>query len=96
MKFREKLLILIHFTNNQSTRTSKILNICYCNTTRKKHRNIFVKNKLIVFVTRNYKKYNMKKNVKIIYRYLSREIKILLIYYLLLILLFQQRLKLTI
>ena len=96
VEFREKLLILMHFTSDQSTRASKILNVRYCNTTRKKHRNIFVKNKLIVFVTQSHKKYSMKKNVKVIHRYLSQEMKMLLIYYLLLILSFQQRLKLTI
>ena len=96
VKFREKLLILMHFIDDQSTRTFEILNVRHCNIIRRKHRNIFVENELIVFVIRNHKEYNMKRNVKMIHRYLSQKMRKLLMYYLLLILSFQQRLKLTI
>lgn len=96
VEFREKLLILMHFIDDQSTRTFEILSVRHYNIIRKKHRNIFVENELIVFVIRDHKEYSMKKDVKMIHRYLSQEMKRLLMYYLLLILPFQQRLKLTI
>ena len=96
VEFREKLLMLMHFIDEQSERALEILNVRHCNIIRNEHRNMFVENKLIVFVTRSHKNYSMKKNVKIIHRYLSREVNNILVYYLLLILSFQQRLKLTI
>ena len=96
IEFREKMLILMHFTDDQSVRTFEILNVRYRNIVRDEHRNIFVENEIIVFVTRNHKKYNLKKDVKIIHRYLFQKIVILLIYYFLLILSFQQRFELII
>ena len=94
--FREKLLVLMHIIEDQLARASKILSVRHCNTTREQHRNIFVKNELMMFVIRTHKEYNMQSDVKIIHRYLSREIEIMLMYYLLLMLSFQQRLKLIV
>ena len=59
--FREKLLIFMHFIDDQLARVSKILNVRHRNIVRKKHRNIFVENDIIVFVIQNYKNYNLKK-----------------------------------
>ena len=94
--FREKLLIFMHFIDDQLARVSKILNVRHRNIVREKHRNIFVENDIIVFVIRNHKNYSLKKNVKIIHRYLFQKIVILLIYYFFLILSFQQKFELII
>ena len=96
VEFREKLLVLMHFTGGQSARASEILSVRHCNTTRGEHRNIFVEDELVVFVTRGHKGYSMKGNVKVIHRYLPQEVGMLLVYYLLLVLPFQQRLELAV
>jgi hypothetical protein len=48
---------------------------------------------MIVFVTRYHKGYNVSGDVKIIHRYVLREMGELLVYYLWLVLPFQQRLE---
>ena len=70
----------------QPTRSPKILNIKYNNSKEKKDRNIFIEKGRIIIVIRYHKRYTLNKNIKIIYRYLSREIKKLIIYYLWLVL----------
>ena len=96
VEFREKLLVLMHFTGGQPARAPEILSVRHCNTTRGEHRNIFVENGLVVFVTRGHKGYSMKGDVKVIHRYLPQEVGMLLVYYLLLVLPFQQRLELAV
>ena len=95
VEFREKLLMLMHINGEQLARASKILSVRHCNTTRGEHRNVYIENELVVFVTREHKGYSMKGNVKMIHRYLLQKVETLLVYYLLLILSFQQRLKLA-
>lgn len=96
IEFREKMLVLMHFIGSQLARVSEILSGRYCNITRDEHRNIFVKDRIIVFVTRGHKGYSLKEDVKVIHRYLTQEVATLLVYYLLLVLSFQQRLELVI
>ncbi|KAF8847137.1 hypothetical protein BDZ45DRAFT_607870, partial [Acephala macrosclerotiorum] len=52
------------------------------NTIYKKVRNIFIEKRLIAFVVIYYKKYRSNGNIKIIHRYLPREVEKLLVYYL--------------
>ena len=82
MKFREKLLMLMHITSGQPGRGPEILSCRYRNTARGEHRNIFVEQGLMAYVTRYHKGYKMKGDVKIIHRYLPREVGELLLYYL--------------
>ena len=49
---------------------------------------MFIENGLVVFMTRYYKGYAISGDVKIIYRYLPREVGELLVRYLWLVLLF--------
>jgi hypothetical protein len=50
------------------------LSVRHSNTIKGGHCNIFIKDSIVVFVTRYYKGYNVSGDVKIIYRYLPREV----------------------
>lgn len=92
-EFREKLLVLMHICGGQPARGPEILSIRHRNTMSGEYRDIFIENGLIVFVTRYHKGYSISENVKIIHRYLPREVGKLLMHFLWLILSFQQVLK---
>ncbi|KAI8930521.1 hypothetical protein NX059_012133 [Plenodomus lindquistii] len=91
--FREKLIVLMHMTGGQPARGPEIMSIRHSNTVQGGHRNIFVEDGMVVFVTRYHKGYNVSGDVKIIHRYLPREVGELLVYYMWLVLPFQQRLE---
>ena len=80
--FLEKLLILIYISGDQLARAPEILSLQYSNSIKSDLRNIFYENDLIYFVIYYHKDYSISEIIKIIYRYLSREIEELLVYYL--------------
>ena len=84
-------MILIHISGDQLARAPEILSLQYSNSIKSGLRNIFYENDLICFVIYYHKDYFISEITKIIYRYLSREIGELLVYYLWLIVLFLQR-----
>jgi hypothetical protein len=57
------------------------------------HRNVFIEDGMVVFVTQYHKGYNVSGDVKIIHRYLPCEVGKLVVWYLWLVLPFQQRLE---
>jgi RecQ family ATP-dependent DNA helicase len=85
-EFREKLLVLMHITGGQPARAPEILSICHSNTIKGGIRNVFVENGLIVFVTGYHKGYQVSGEMKIIHRYLPREVGELVVWYLWLVL----------
>lgn len=91
--FKEKLLVLIHVTGGQPARGPEILSVRHSNTAEVGHRHIFVEDGMVVFVTRYHKGYALQGDVKIIHRYLPREVGELPVWYLWLILPFQQRME---
>jgi hypothetical protein len=93
VEFREKLAVLMHIAGGQLARGPEILSIRHSNTIKGGHRNIFIEDGIVVFVTWYYKGYNVSGDVKIIYRYLPREVGELVVWYLWLVLPFQQRLE---
>ncbi len=93
MEYREKLLVLIHVTGGQPARAPELLSVRHSNTIKGEHRNVFVEDGLMVFVTRYHKGYAVSGDVKVIHRYLPREVGELVVYYLWLVLPFQQRLE---
>lgn len=93
MEYREKLLMLMHITGGQPARAPELLSIRHSNSIKGGHRNVFVEDELMVFVTRYHKGYAISGDVKVIHRYLPREIGELVVYYLWLVLPFQQRLE---
>ena len=54
---------------------------------------MFIKDSIVVIATQYYKGYNVSSNVKIIYRYLLCKVGKLVVYYIQLVLLFQQQLE---
>jgi hypothetical protein len=92
-QFRENLLVLMHITGGQPARGPEILSIRHSNTAKGYHRNVFIENGLVVFVTRYHKGYSVSGDVKIIHRYLPREVGELWVWYAWLVLPFQQRLE---
>jgi hypothetical protein len=54
---------------------------------------VFIEDGMVVFVTRYHKEYNLSRDVKIIHRYLPRRVGELVVWYMWLVLPFQQQLK---
>jgi hypothetical protein len=81
-RFQELLLILMYICRGQATRAPKLLEIRWKNTEQGGVYNIFIEDGLVAFVTMYYKGYYSSGNIKIIHRYLLREIGELLVYYL--------------
>jgi aspartate/tyrosine/aromatic aminotransferase len=59
--------VLMHITGRQLARGLEIISVWHSNTVKGRHRNIFIKDGIVVFATRYYKGYNVSSNVKIIY-----------------------------
>ena len=94
--FRAKLMILMHTTSGQPARGTELTTIRHSNTAGGKHRNVFIEDGRVVFVTRYHKGYNIKGDVKIIHRYLPREVGDLFVKYLWLVLPFQRQIELSV
>jgi len=91
--FRGKLLVLMHMTGGQPARGPEILSVRHRNTAQGGHRNLFIEDGMVVFVTRYHKGFEVKGDVKIIHRYLPREVGELVAWYLWLVLPFVQRMQ---
>jgi hypothetical protein len=85
-EFRMQLLILMHITGGQPARALEILSVRHENTAKGNHWNLFIEDRLVVFVTQYHKGYAMSGDIKIIHRYLPREVSELVVYYLWLVL----------
>ena len=72
----------MYLYNGQPVRTPELLGIQWKNTVYSGIQNIFIEEDLVIFVAIYYKGYRNSGNIKIVYRYLSREIGELLVYYL--------------
>ena len=93
VEFREKLAVLMHISGGQLARGLELLSVRHSNTIKGGHRNIFIEDGIVVFATRYHKGYNVSGDVKIIHRYLPREVGELVVWYMWLVLPFQQRLE---
>jgi superfamily II DNA helicase RecQ len=80
--FEEELLILMHCTGGQPARATEIMGIRYQNTRNGGVRNIFIEDGLVCFVTSYHKGYESSEKLKVIQRFLPREVGELLVYYL--------------
>lgn len=84
-EFLRRLLLLVHMTSGQPARATELISIRYCNTPEGRHRNIFIEHGLVCFVTSYHKSQSTTNSIKIIHRYLPREVSELVVYYLWLI-----------
>ncbi|KAL8739578.1 MAG: hypothetical protein Q9190_007634, partial [Brigantiaea leucoxantha] len=89
--FLEKLSILFLLTGGQPIRAPELLNVRYSNSINSSNRNLFFENGLLVLVTYYSKGYTISNKLRIIHRYLPKEVSELVIYYLYLVLPFQFR-----
>ena len=80
--FEEELLILMHCTGGQPARATEVMGIRYQNTRNGGIRNIFIEDGLVCFVTSYHKGYESSEKLKVIQRFLPREVGELLVYYL--------------
>jgi superfamily II DNA helicase RecQ len=92
-EFLEKLLVAVQFTWGQPARAPELLSIRHANSIMGGPRNMFIEDGMVVLVTRYHKGYQMQGDVKIIHRYLPREVAELLIWYLWLVQPFQRQLE---
>jgi hypothetical protein len=92
-RLRGLLLILIHISGGQPARGPEILSVRHRNTVQGGFRNMFIEDGTVVFVVRYHKGYQMSGDVKIIHRYLPREVGELVVWYLWLALPFIQRME---
>ena len=53
--FREKLAVLMHISSGQPARGPELLSVRHSNTVQGGHRNIFIEDSMVVFVTRYHK-----------------------------------------
>jgi RecQ family ATP-dependent DNA helicase len=95
-QFQEKLLMMFHIIGGQPPRAPEILGIRYCNTSNGGVRNIFIHKGMVCFVTAYHKNYRSSEQVKIIHRYLPREVGELLVRYLWLVLPFWQHVQVVV
>ncbi|KAG9196742.1 hypothetical protein G6514_006609, partial [Epicoccum nigrum] len=66
--FREKLVVLMHITGGQPARGTEMMSVRHSNTIEGGHRNIFIKDGMVVFATRYHKGYKVSGDIKIIHR----------------------------
>ncbi|KAJ5605378.1 hypothetical protein N7510_008149 [Penicillium lagena] len=85
-QFLRRLLLAIHITSGQPARATELLSVRHRNTPEGRHRNIFIENGLIAIVTAYHKAQGVTNSIRIIHRYLPREVSELLVYYLWLVL----------
>jgi RecQ family ATP-dependent DNA helicase len=93
VRFLEVLLILIHLCAGQPSRAPEILGLRWKNTDNGGVRNILIENGLVGVVAQYHKGYRSSGNIKIIHRYLPKEVGELLVYYLWLVLPFWEKLQ---
>ncbi|KAH1912046.1 hypothetical protein KXW47_008703, partial [Aspergillus fumigatus] len=73
-QFKEKLAILVHVTAGQPARAPELLSIQHCNTANSHRRNIYIEDGMVTFVTAYHKGFHASNDVKIIHRYVPREV----------------------
>ncbi|CAN9275154.1 unnamed protein product [Alternaria alternata] len=65
--FREKLAVLVHIVEGQPARWPELGSVRHSNTVKGGHRNIFIEDGIVVFITRYHKGYDVSGDVKIIH-----------------------------
>ncbi|KAJ3453241.1 hypothetical protein MRS44_018896 [Fusarium solani] len=81
-EFLEVLLFLVHLSGGQAARSLELLTLRHRNTANGGIRNIFFDRGLIMLVAGYHKGFSKTERLKVIHRFLPREISILVIYYL--------------
>lgn len=82
-RFKEELFVLVHLTGGAPVRGTEIISIQHENgKDSRTQRGIFVDKGIVQFVTSYYKGYSASQKVKIIHRFVPKEVGELVVYYL--------------
>jgi len=92
-RFREGLLVAMHFLGGQPARANEFLNLRHVNTPSGGLRNILIEDGIVGLYFTYHKGYSGTGNTKVVYRYLPRELGDLLVRYLWLVLPFCQTIE---
>jgi superfamily II DNA helicase RecQ/uncharacterized C2H2 Zn-finger protein len=95
-RFQEKMLMIFHIVGGQPPRAPEIIGMRYCNTINGGMRNIFIHKGMVCFMAAYHKNYRSSEQVKIIHRYLPREVSELFVQYLWIVLPFWQRVQIVV
>jgi hypothetical protein len=79
--FRFRLLMLMHILGEQLARGTKLVTVQYKNKPYDNIRELFINDNIIVFVIAYNKIMDITAQIKMIYRYLPREMGELIVYY---------------
>lgn len=93
IRFREKLCVIVYLCGGQPARGRELLSIRHRNTPGGGIRDVFIEDGLVTFVTKYHKGFYVSNDVKVIHRYLPREIGELVVWYLWLVLPFVEKLQ---
>jgi hypothetical protein len=93
IQFREKLSVLVHTTSGQPARAPELFSIRFHNTANGGHRNIFIEDGMMVFVTHYHQGFHVSNDIKVIHRYVPREVGELVVWYLWLVMPFVRHLE---
>ncbi|KAJ5162549.1 hypothetical protein N7492_007941 [Penicillium capsulatum] len=91
-QFRERLAVAIHVSAGQPSRGPELMSIRHRNSERER-RNIFIEDRMVVFVSRYHKGFHVHNDTKVIFRYLPRELGELVVWYLWLVLPFVEQMQ---
>ncbi|KAJ6117766.1 hypothetical protein N7512_007491 [Penicillium capsulatum] len=91
-QFRERLAVAIHISAGQPSRGPKLMSIQHRNSERER-RNIFIEDRMVVFVSRYHKGFHVHNDTKVIFRYLPHELGELVVWYLWLVLPFIEQMQ---
>ena len=81
-RFREKLAVLIYIVKSQPSRVPELLSLQYINTETNRQRNIFIEDGIVTLVSAYHKGFYASNDIKVIHRYVPREVGELLVWYL--------------
>ncbi|KAI8394943.1 hypothetical protein FOFC_21656, partial [Fusarium oxysporum] len=92
-QFRAQMFVLMHMLGGQPARSTEILGLRMWNTANGGIRNIFIHEGMVCFVTMYHKGFRQSDSIKVIHRYLPREVGELLVWYIWLVLPFWQNVQ---
>ncbi|KAK0335650.1 hypothetical protein LTR94_011905 [Friedmanniomyces endolithicus] len=82
-RFKEELMVLVHMAAGAPARATELISIQHENGPQaQSQRGVFIDNGMVVFVTNYHKGYKKGRRVKIVHRYVPREIGEIVVYYL--------------
>ena len=81
-RFREKLAVLVHIVGGQPSRAPELLSLQHVNTETNQQRNIFIEDGMVTLVSAYHKGFYASNDIKVIHRYMPREVEELLVWYL--------------